>query len=408
MRILHTSDLHIGKNLYGRSMEAAHEALLTWLVAQVEAFAADVLIVAGDIFDVSAPPSFARRQYYDFCAGMVATGAQLVVLGGNHDSPSMLRETHGLLSSLPVLVIPESTQAPDQQIHVLARRDGRPGAILCGVPFLHQRNVVRSWAGQSIEERRIGVMQGIAEHYAAIYAAALLRRDELDASLPIIATGHLTTVGATSSESVQEIYVGNLNCFPANQLPPADYIALGHIHRPQNVGGIDHVRYCGSPLALSFDELDQRKQVLLVEFSGTGRTIEPIEVPVFQPMLRVVGTLAELPDRLRMHALAFNHSLPAWAEVTVSDSDYLPDLVRQVEDMAAGLPLDVVRVRRATSSVEQTSIAPAPVTLVEVTPHDVFERLLTQKSDAIPPERIDRLRELFSESVARIHADTAE
>lgn len=407
MRILHTSDLHIGKNFYGRPMERAHEALLGWLVGRVEATGADVLIVAGDIFDVSAPPSFARRQYYDFCAAMAATGAHLVLLGGNHDSPSMLQEAHGLLAELPVLIVPAATASPDDQVYVLTTREGAPGAVLCGVPFLNQRDVIRSVAGQSIEDRRAAVMAGIAEHYAAVYAAALLRRDQLGAALPIIATGHLTTLGATSSESVQEIYVGNLSCFPANQLPPADYIALGHIHRPQPVGGMDHVRYCGSPLALSFDELDQQKQVVVVEFTPAGRTIETIPVPVFQPMLRVAGTLEELPDRLRTHALAYSENDPAWVEVTVSDSDYLPDLVRQVEDMAAGLPLDIVRVRRLTAAADRTAIAAEPRSLAEVTPEDVFNRLLEQKADAIAPERVDRLRELFGQSLSRVQAGNA-
>jgi hypothetical protein len=119
--------------------------------------------------------------------------------------------------------------------------------------------------------------------------------------LPIIATGHLTTVGASSNESVREIYVGALEAFPTNAFPPACYIALGHIHKPQLVGGLDHIRYSGSPIALGFDEARQTKQVLLVDLNADGlQAVTALPVPVFQPMASITGSLAQMPALLNL------------------------------------------------------------------------------------------------------------
>ncbi len=102
--------------------------------------------------------------------------------------------------------------------------------------------------------------------------------------MPVIATGHLTTVGASKSDAVRDIYIGTLDAFPAQNFPPADYIALGHIHRAQVIGGCEHIRYCGSPIALSFDETGREKSVFLLEFSkanpaGNSAPSTPLEVP---------------------------------------------------------------------------------------------------------------------------------
>lgn len=266
MRLLHTSDLHLGQNFFGRCRQTEHDAFLGWLVEQASARKVDAVVIAGDVFDTSMPPSFAREQYNRFIDALLDTGARLIILSGNHDSPAMLGESKLLLKRLSTLVIAEVARLPQEQVFVVPRRDGEPGMILCAIPFIRARDVARSEAGQSEEEKRQALMSGIAAHYAQIHEAALALRAELGRELPIVATGHLATVGANSSESVREIYVGSINAFPTNGFPPADYIALGHIHRPQAVGGHEHIRYCGSPIPLSFDEVGQDKQVLLVEF----------------------------------------------------------------------------------------------------------------------------------------------
>lgn len=114
----------------------------------------------------------------------------------------------------------------------------------------------------------------------------------------MIATGHLATGGgASTSESVREIYVGTLNAFPASAFPPVDYIALGHIHQPQTVGGLDRIRYCGSPIPLSLTRRASKSKVLLVDLDASGlQTITPLAVPRFQALASVSGNLAALAE----------------------------------------------------------------------------------------------------------------
>jgi exonuclease SbcD len=137
-----------------------------------------------------------------------------------------------LLAYLGCTVIPAVQEDLSRQLITLHDAAGNPAALLCAVPFIRARDVLQSQAGQSAEEKQLGLQQAIAAHYQALYQLARTHC-ETGLPLPILASGHLTTVGASSSESVRDIYVGALDAFPTNAFPPFDYIALGHIHRPQ-------------------------------------------------------------------------------------------------------------------------------------------------------------------------------
>ena len=175
-----------------------------------------------------------------------------------------------MLALLNTFVMPSVQDDPNEQVQVLTTRDGAPGAIVCAIPFIRPRDVLMSVAGENARDKQASLQDAIHAHYQALFALAVQKRAELGVHLPIVATGHLTTVGASASESVREIYVGSLEAFPTAAFPAADYIALGHIHRPQKVGGLEHIRYSGSPIALSFDEARQTKQMLLVDVSIAG------------------------------------------------------------------------------------------------------------------------------------------
>ena len=257
MRILHTSDWHLGQHFMGQSRQAEHRALIDWLLAQVNAHAVDAVLIAGDIFDTGAPPSYARELYNQLIARLHQAGVALLVLGGNHDSVSVLDESRDLLRHLGTQVIAATGTPAQHAVTLPLRGSDEPGCIVCALPFIRARDVQQSQAGQSAQDKQLALQTAIQNTYQQVYDAALARQQALQQSLgrklPIIATGHLTTVGASSNESVREIYVGSLEAFPTNAFPPADYIALGHIHQPQKVGGLDHIRYSGSPIALGFD-----------------------------------------------------------------------------------------------------------------------------------------------------------
>ncbi|MVW75101.1 exonuclease subunit SbcD [Pseudomonas xionganensis] len=381
MRILHTSDWHLGQHFMGKTRQAEHQAFCTWLIEQVRAHQVDAVLIAGDIFDTGAPPSYAREQYNRFIVELRGTGCELVVLGGNHDSVAMLGESKTLLAQLGTRVIPGVCEPLDEQLLVLHRRDGSPGAILCAIPFIRPRDVLQSQAGQSAQDKQLSLQQAIQQHYQALYALAEAKRAELGDDLPIIATGHLTTVGASASDSVREIYVGSLEAFPTSAFPPAAYIALGHIHRPQKVGGLEHIRYCGSPIALSFDEARQQKEVLLVELEGSAlRSIQPLPVPCFQPLLSLRGSLKELDSAIREAAKQGSAEQPVWLEVLVGTDDYLSDLQLRISALCEGLPVEVLRIRRERGNAVAGLQGQARETLDELSVEDVFAQRLSSES----------------------------
>lgn len=394
MRIIHTSDWHLGQHFFTKSRAAEHQAFLHWLIEQIKENQVDALIVAGDIFDTGSPPSYARELYNRFVVELQPTNCQLVVLGGNHDSVSTLNESRGLLSYLNTTVISCASSNLDQQVIILKDRQNQPAALLCAIPFLRPRDLVTSQAGESGSQKQLALQEAITAHYQALYQRAVELRTELGLPLPIIATGHLTTVGVTTSDSVRDIYIGTLDAFPAHAFPPADYIALGHIHRAQQVAKTEHIRYSGSPIALSFDELSKEKSVYLVEFAQQIlASVTPIFIPQFQPMQLIKGDLAQIEQQLAK--FADHQGLPVWLDIEVATQDYLTDIQRRIQALAAELPVEVVLLRRSKEQRNNSIERQEKETLNELSVTDVFERRLALEADLAEP-RQERMRQMFN------------
>jgi exonuclease SbcD len=401
MRILHTSDWHLGQHFMGKSRQAEHQALIDWLLIQVDAHAVDAVLVAGDIFDTGAPPSYARELYSQLVVRLHGAGVALLLLGGNHDSVATLGESRALLACLSTTVVAAVNNAASHVVVLPLRGNivggmdgvnegkvGEPGCIVCAVPFIRPRDVLQSQAGQSAQDKQQSMQLAIAAYYQAVHAAGRARQAELQATLgrtvPLIATGHLTTVGASSNESVREIYVGSLEAFPTAAFPSVDYIALGHIHKPQKVGGLNHIRYCGSPIALGFDEARQQKEVLLVDLGAEGlRAVTPLLVPCFQRLMSVSGNLLELAGAIQAAASQSAPPQPVWIEVTVNEDDYLADLPARIEAMTLGLNVEVLRVRRQRGTAAASLTGDLSETLDEMDPLEVFARRLALEELAL-------------------------
>ncbi len=404
MRILHTSDWHLGQHFMGKSRQAEHQALIGWLLEQVQVDAVDAVLIAGDIFDTGAPPSYARELYSELVVQLHRAGVALLLLGGNHDSVATLGESRALLAVLDTRVV-AAVGDPADHVLVLPQRGGEAGCIVCAVPFIRPRDVVQSQPGQSAQDKQLALQTAIQAYYQAVHAAALARQAELQQTLgrtvPVMATGHLTTVGASSNDSVREIYVGSLEAFPTAAFPAVDYVALGHIHQPQKVGGLEHIRYCGSPIPLGFDEARQRKQVLLVDLDASGlQAVTPLEVPRFQALVSVSGNLATLADAIAQAAAQGSAQQPVWLEVTVAEDDYVSDLPARITALTQGLPVDVLRVRRLRSNAAAVLAGDTVETLDELSPEDVFARRLALED--LPPGLSDALLSRYRSVVTSI------
>lgn len=405
MRIIHTADWHLGQFFYSKSRAAEHQAFLDWLLRQIAEHQVDALIVAGDLFDTGSPPSYAREMFNRFVVALQPSGCQLIVLAGNHDSVATLNESRELLACLNTRVITSATPGGEQQVLTLMRRDGSPGALLCAIPYLRPRDILRSRAGQSGRDKQLSLLQAIEQHYQHCYNAAVAERDRLDQPLPIIATGHLTTVGVTKSDAVRDIYIGTLDAFPAQAFPPADYIALGHIHRAQRIGGTDHIRYSGSPIPLSFDETGRDKSVFLLDFSSTLERVTALPVPAFQPMQMLKGSMADIEAQLAQFA-RYDEPLPVWLDIEITTQEYLTDLQRRIEQLTATLPVEVLLVRRSRTLRQRSLEQLTNETLSELKVEEVFARRLAQESE-LDAQQSDGLIRLFRTALAALEDPSA-
>ncbi|MDC9582506.1 exonuclease subunit SbcD [Xenorhabdus sp. PR6a] len=377
MRIIHTSDWHLGQYFFTKSRAAEHKHFLQWLIEKIVQHQVDALIIAGDIFDTGSPPSYARELYNKFIVALQPTGCQLVILGGNHDSVATLNEAKSLLSYLNTTVIANAeTEDIAQQIKILHNKEGNAGAILCAIPYLRPRDILTSQAGQSGVQKQQALQDAISEHYHRLYQQACTLREQLGQPLPIIATGHLTTVGASTTDSVRDIYIGTLDAFPAQAFPPADYIALGHIHRPQVIGKSEHIRYSGSPIPLSFDEVEQEKSVCLVDFkSGKLDSITLLTIPHYQPMQLIRGNLQQIEAQLQTFK-EYQGERPVWLDIEVATQDYLHDIQKRIQTLSEGLPVEIILLRRSKSARQLSLSEQNKETLSELSVHEVFERRL--------------------------------
>jgi exonuclease SbcD len=403
MRIIHTSDWHLGQYFYGKSRANEHQQFLNWLLTKVESHNVDAIIVAGDIFDTATPPSYARQMYFNFISEIQALNCQLIVLAGNHDSVSMLAESKELLGALNTKVIANVTDINiernlAEQVFTIKDKQGQGQAVICAVPFIRPRDVIKSKAGQSATDKSKSLQQAIVSHYQHLFEQAqqlVSEQNKLAANgnkgkLPIIATGHLTALGVTSSDSVRDIYIGTLEALPSNAFPAADYIALGHIHRAQKVGKTEHIRYSGSPIALSFDEAKQAKCVLLVDFDQNKLSkVTDLSVPCFQPLAMVKSSLEELSQNIETLTTELlstdqlnTNVVKLWLDIELLNTGLLSDLQEKIMALVKDFPVEVLLVRREKqvrkSLLQQNQQDQS--TLNELTLDEVFASRLEQES----------------------------
>ena len=402
MKILHTSDWHLGRSLYGRKRYDEYQAFLDWLVATIRHYDIDLLLVAGDLFDSSTPSNRAQALYYDFLRQVVATSCRhVVIIAGNHDSPSFLNAPRGLLKAFNVHLVGSVSDNPLDEVLVLRDGQARPELIVCAVPYLRDRDIRMAEAGESIEQKEQKLIAGIRGHYQRVAALAEQRRTEYGAHLPIVAIGHLFTAGAVTvdGDGVRELYVGSLAHLSAGIFPGCiDYLALGHLHVPQRVGGVENMRYSGSPLAIGFGEAQQRKSLCLVEFERTQASVQLIEVPRFQELERICGEWEQIAGRIGELAVNGSH---AWLEIVYQGDALIDGLRERLDALIDGTEMEILRVRNRSIVEHLIGQHRVGETLDELDEYEVFERCLA--AHQVPAAARPELLRCYRETLTLMH-----
>ena len=341
-RVLHTSDWHLGKPLGDLDRTEEVRRFLDFLLETVISTQADALVIAGDVFDCATPPQSAVRLYFDFLAALYSrTECVAVVTAGNHDSPSHLEAPRDLLCVLRTHVVAALIEERSEMLIPLPSPE-KPSLLIAAVPFLRERDLRTGRMGQGAAEIEADLREGLRSRYAEVAEAA---QAWVERGVPVLAMGHLTALGAFTTADERLIHVGGLGKIGADAFPKAfAYVALGHLHRPQAVGGCEHIRYSGSPIALSFGEAGDIKEVRLLDFcDGKLLANAPIPVPPSRRLIQLRLPQAELETGLRAFQPPASE-LPPWVEVIVEGATGTVDLYQAVQQAVAGRPFQVVKV----------------------------------------------------------------
>lgn len=407
MKILHTSDWHIGRSLYGRKRYEEFEAFLTWLAETIQQNEIDALLVAGDVFDTSAPSNRAQELYYRFLCRVAASSCRhVVVVAGNHDSPSFLNAPKELLKALDIHVVGSSTESPEDEVLVLCNEQDAPELIVCAVPYLRDRDIRVAEAGESVEDKERKLIEGIRTHYAAVAALAEQKREELGVDIPIVGTGHLFTAGGQTvdGDGVHELYVGSLAHVTAGIFPACfNYLALGHLHVPQKVNGSETIRYSGSPLPMGFGEAKQQKSVCQVEFHSTAASVQLIDVPVFQKLERVKGDWDGISSRI-LELTATDTQ--GWLEVIYDGTEVIGDLRERLEAAISGTQMEILRIKNNRIIDRVLGQIHEEETLDDLNVDDVFERCLAVHE--VPEDQRPELLRAYQETVSSLYEDDVQ
>lgn len=311
MRILHTSDWHIGRSFHGHATLEALRGVLSALVAQVRDHEVDVVIVAGDVFDSAAPASACYSLLSDTLRDLSATGARIVVTSGNHDSAARLGFQSALLrDGIHVVTDPLTIGTP------ISIDDAHGTVHFYGIPFLEPALVRHLWQG--VEPR--------SQQQAVDHAMGLVRADAARRGGRSVAIAHCFAAGVEATPGVErEIRQGSLDVVPLGAFDGPDYIALGHIHGRQQLS--DRVRYAGAPLHYSFGEGDKPRGSWLVELDAVGlASVEWVALPVPRRLETLRGTFDELLTDPR-----FAGAEDAWVCAQYTDATPQTDPMRRLQ-----------------------------------------------------------------------------
>jgi len=406
MKILHTSDWHLGQTLYGKKRYDEFSAFLQWLAQTLKDELVDILLVSGDIFDGVLPSNQAQTLYYDF----LRTASQgpcrhIVITAGNHDSPSFLDAPKALLRGMNVHVVGEADENIANEIFLLRDALNRPEAIVCAVPFLRDSVLIKARPGDTVEEREQNLARGMRDHYLnCAEEAEKLRASFMSAgdfSIPVVAMGHLFAAGGTVSEDdgMRDLRIGSLGQIDSSIFPETfDYVALGHLHTAQKVNGQERIRYSGSPLPMGFGEAGQAKKVLLAEWKEGSFHLSDIAVPHFQRLEKVSGDLPAIEARLEELS---NQGESVWLEILYTGSAIAGDLNERLKKKAPACA-EILRVRILKGlEASLADACDASFDLEDMSLYDVFERRLddAERVSGLSADQREILHQTYAEAV---------
>jgi exonuclease SbcD len=406
LKVLHTSDLHIGKQLLKLKLNDIFTNFFDFLIETIKTNDVDLLLISGDIFDNRTPSPTAQTLFYDFLFDVIKNTKikDVVIISGNHDSKMIVSLVAPLLDKFNIHVI-TSPKVEDELLFL--KENNKCYAQILAVPFLSDSDLRSNFDNKDATDIENETESELTQHFAKCES---LIQEKCDLSLPIIGMAHLFTSGGSlnidKGDGVREIYVGKLNTLPSNVFPPSlDYLALGHIHKPQIVNKEEKLTYCGSPLPLGFGERED-KGVILLDFKGKQFTKEFIKTPQFISLFQAKGDSYEsivkkidafdsnISDDIR-EKTTYLEILYSGEKIDPNLSDKLTEYLTTKDKIYEILS---VKIENKTLVLNNTSNVKA---LSMLTPKEIFNEIVKDKLD-------DDVISLFDEVIDEINNDVVE
>jgi exonuclease SbcD len=370
MKILHTADWHLGHRLHENSQLEEQTLFLKWIENYINVEKIDVLLISGDIFDSASPSNQSMKMYYNFLMKLKATSCKSVIItGGNHDSAGILNAPKDVLEALSIKVVGKATEAIEDEVFEIDIDNEK--VIIAAVPYLRDGDIRRAVAGESFEDLTDKYKTALMNHYQAAAAQCKLINTN---NAPVIAMGHLFAIGGTISDSEQNIYVGTLGHIGAADFPTYfDYIALGHLHRPQIIGGNEKVRYSGSPNILSFSEVNYDKKVLVLTVEENKiTTIKDAVIPCFRNFYRVTGTIQECMEQFP-NLISNAYDLTPWVEIILKENQTINTDALKKEAEKYLFEILKIALKKQQTNIGIEELLKNTKSIKELLPRDVFK-----------------------------------
>lgn len=409
MKILHTADWHIGQLFHEYDRTYEHEQFLNWLVEKLQQEEVDVLLISGDIFDLSNPSAATVKLFYTFLNQATRTNPrlQIIITAGNHDSAARLESPKPLLESSNIHIIglvekdAEGNFNYEKLTIPLKDKSGQVQAFCLAVPFLRMGDY------PTVSDCDNPYTEGVSSFYKQAYDYTSGKKEKGQA---IIVMGHLHAQQAEVSDldKAERLIMGGVECISAAAFhQDIAYVALGHIHKAQRIGGMEHIRYCGSPLPMSFSERNYKHQVVVFEVEDESvRNIRAIEIPVTVPVLsvpekhaaieEVLKELAKLPD------VGADRETAPYLEVRVLEDQPDPSRRYKIEQAIQGkhVRLATINVKSASAKIGEQTYTDTQQKLDDLKPADIFSKIYESTYQNPVPEEMFQLFHQVAQEVA--------
>jgi DNA repair protein SbcD/Mre11 len=397
-KLLHTADLHLGQIFCKRERINDQKFMLNEIIKIIVEEEPDALVVSGDIFDVGNPPNYAIKMYYEFLMAVRDNTKckNIFLTAGNHDLPSTLLAPKVLMDALNFYLVAKPSDELQENIFIQRNKNDEPKAIFALVPFIRERDIVTPINAESIQDRGQRIKEGIKNHYKKLaehIQDMILVNQELK-NIPIITTGHLFATGSKTLSKQDNIYQGNIENIEENTFPELfDYVALGHIHLQQPVGGKKHIRYSGSPMALNFEESEDKKGVLIVNFKdGKFDNVNFKVIPPYRQLISIIGNLSEIEDEIQGKIDQKMEGTP-WIDLTITNEVITIVEENQINELGSKLKIEFLAQRQLRKLQQLQYVQNNLMDLQELQPLDVFK--MKCQSEELDEETEQELVKLF-------------